>query len=118
MSPSRYILRHVAYALTFFSVIAFVMEAFMPGSVMPYLDPVPFGVLAVIALGASALYPVRESRPVARSVALIVLALIAGSVALLSFGGSGARSLIAVVLIITALIFSAVMTGSSDRIQK
>ena len=113
MSVSRFLLRHVAYALAFFTVVSFGMEAFMPGSVMPYIDPVPFGILAIIALSASAMYPTRESRPIARSIVLILIAIVASGIVFLAVSAPGLRSLIAIALISVSLILSAVMSGSS-----
>lgn len=114
MSSSRYLLRHTSYALACFAVAILAMETFMPGSVMPYIDPVPFGILAVIALGASALYPVRESRRIARTIVLVLVAIIMSGIAFLVVSMPGARSLIALALLSSALILSALMVGGSS----
>ncbi|MFA5129481.1 MAG: hypothetical protein WC477_01015 [Patescibacteria group bacterium] len=112
---TRFLLRHTAYALALFSSVALLMEAFMPGSVLPYLDPIPFAIATVIALGASALYPVRESRPVAKTVVLTVLGILACGIVSLTFIAPGMRSVIAIGLISVSVIVAAVMTGLSSR---
>lgn len=46
---SRFIL-HCIWALSAFILVALGMEFFIPGSVTPYMDPIPFVIIALIVL--------------------------------------------------------------------
>jgi hypothetical protein len=49
----RFVL-HAAWALAGFVIILLAMEFVIPGSVTPYLDPIPFAIIALAALSADA----------------------------------------------------------------
>jgi hypothetical protein len=55
------LLRQATYALTLFVIVALAAESFAPGSVTPFLDPIPFAILALLLLGADAVR--REVKP-------------------------------------------------------
>lgn len=53
----RFFFRQCAYALAFFSLIAVIAEYLVPGSVAPFLDPVPVSIIALVLLGFDAMLP-------------------------------------------------------------
>jgi hypothetical protein len=56
----RFVL-HAAWALSVFSTVILAMEFIIPGSVTPYVDPIPFAIAALAALSADAF--TRPSAP-------------------------------------------------------
>jgi hypothetical protein len=46
---SRFI-RHSMWALSATVIVMFAMEFFIPGSVTPYMDPIPWAIVALLAL--------------------------------------------------------------------
>jgi hypothetical protein len=58
MTPAnhlRFFLRQCVYALTVFSVITTLGEWIVPGSVSPYLDPIPLVILSLALLTIDAM---------------------------------------------------------------
>lgn len=47
--------RHSVWALSTFVLLTIGMELLMPGSVAPYLDPVPYAILAIVFLSIDAM---------------------------------------------------------------
>jgi hypothetical protein len=54
-SHIRFFFRQCAYALGFFSSVVVAAEWLVPASVSPFLDPVPFALLAIGVLVADAM---------------------------------------------------------------
>ncbi|HWQ99407.1 MAG TPA: hypothetical protein VN397_01005 [Candidatus Methylomirabilis sp.] len=102
--------RHTAYALALFVVVVLTAEFLTPGSVTPFIDPLPLGVVAFAFLSADAMRRQAPSRPWARIIAgvfvsagiLLVLStssVVAGSadtVAIFAVGGALLLTIVAV----------------------
>ena len=55
ISHLRFFFRQCTYALGFFAFVAVAAEWLVPGSVSPFLDPVPFALLALILMAGDAM---------------------------------------------------------------
>lgn len=56
ISSFRFFLRHCLYALAFFALVCIAAEAIVPGSIAPFLDPLPFSILALGLLAVDGAY--------------------------------------------------------------
>lgn len=53
----HFLFRHLVYATTFFAACALLFEALVPGSVTPFLDPLPFVILGLTGMAVVAMRP-------------------------------------------------------------
>ena len=54
-SNLRFFFRQCAYALAFFSFVAILAEWLVPGSVAPFLDPIPVAIISMMLLAFDAM---------------------------------------------------------------
>jgi len=83
------LLAHAFGATATFAIVTIVMEALMPGSVLPYLNPIPFAIVGSIGLAAVVSVDCDRTQGSARASAWIGRLLIAFSfsLVLLAFAG-------------------------------
>ena len=105
--------RHTVYATACFSAFSILMEWLIPGSVTPYVDPIPFAIFALIGffIDASSREYRRDAR--LRLIFLIPILLFAGLFLITAFSFYGrsetvayALGLIAIVLIGVGIAFA------------
>ncbi|MCW1892567.1 MAG: hypothetical protein KIH65_005035, partial [Candidatus Uhrbacteria bacterium] len=82
---------HAVYALDVFALFMLGMEGIMPGSVTPYLDPLPFVIVAMMASVLHAIFFSDSTSLWARRSFLICAGMIAILSLLLFQDGSGMR---------------------------
>lgn len=111
-------LRHGMWALLLFVASALAMEALIPGSVMPYVDPVPFAILACIACSIDAVTRnVRAHSRVRLLFGLFLIMLMIGSLFMNVFG-CGRLHMVVVLLMCVMIAFVAwIMHGDEEKQQ-
>lgn len=95
------LLFHISAAVAAFGGLAVALEFVMPGSVTPYLNPIPFVIVGLAGLAIDAAIRPVESRPLWRRIALAILAIVLASVfAFAAFGTDGKASIAAIIFVI------------------
>lgn len=108
-SLRRMLLRQTGRALGTLVLLLLFAETVMPGSVTPYLDPLPLAVIAIIFLALDAALPYPATRRRGRLMASLLAAAIAVALAALLLGPwsgvSGVAASILMSLFLTGTFF-------------
>lgn len=107
--------RHTIWAICVFVLLALGMETFMPGSVTPYLDPIPYAVVGLGGLFIDAVFRTAPQKKLLGTIWLcIVIAISLGVIALL-IQGNGLRHLSALALIFAMITGAVWMIGGQNE---
>lgn len=106
---------HAVYALDVFALFMLGMEGIMPGSVTPYLDPLPFVIAAMVLSILHAIFFSDNASPWARRLFLICTGVIAILGLLLFQDGSGMRIRLALGVGIAMVVLIGVMLDDGKR---
>lgn len=103
------------YALDVFVLFMIGMEGIMPGSVAPYVDPLPFAVCALLASIGVAMIARDASSRWFRRIFLVCAAIVAIGIFVIFQDGSGMRIRLALAIGIAMIVLIGVMLDGEDE---
>ena len=82
---------HASSAASVFAIATIAMESLMPGSVLPYLNPIPFAIVGLAGLSASAAITEDAVGPLWRGRVLLGVSALLAAGSFLLFAGEDGR---------------------------